>query len=377
MNVGIVGWNGHSNLGDDLMAEVICSVVKKKYPNANFYFLADKSSMPLFQKITYSAYEKYGRRINSKLKIFYNLIYYPLIFAFNKDILIFGGGSIFQSERVIFKAEIIRKIAKIFNPKLKCYAIGVSLGPFKSEKAEKKCEVFLSKLDKVLVRDRSSFSFGKEFLEKSKLRYLPDLVLALPFSTNLQLEPIKYDEKNVIGISLRYGRLSNDMYKYISSLLNDYLNEFENIKLRFFYFSGSTSESDKKESLKLINKLKPEYKNRVEEVDYSIRVEDRELFFQKIRECKWVLCVRLHSLILSYLFSKNVYLISYHKKCIDFGEDVLLKKSFIYSDNIEREKVLSTWRELLLNNSVESFDNKKEDYFDKIQNGVEDLVQWI
>ena len=133
--VGLVGWNGKFNIGDDAMTSVILRYLTQHEFADCFHFLASKNNLAIYldeEKKT----EIRGLPFFSLLheipviRFFARHYIFPYLFAYNKDLVLFGGGSIIHSARL--SKTILRMIKWIRkkNPNALIGAIGVSVGPF-------------------------------------------------------------------------------------------------------------------------------------------------------------------------------------------------------------------------------------------------------
>src|SRR6478672_12742793 len=165
--IGIIGWNGNFNVGDDAMTSVIVKYFVQSGVGNRFHFFSDQNSLANYtseDKITeIKGIPLYGffRKIPF-IRSFVIHYIFPLLFSGNKKILLFGGGSfIHRSKLSILYLRIIRYVRKK-NPDVLIGAIGISIGPFKNEKEEKAAKACLEQMNFLSVRDQRSYGLANE-----------------------------------------------------------------------------------------------------------------------------------------------------------------------------------------------------------------------
>jgi polysaccharide pyruvyl transferase CsaB len=184
MNIGLVGFFGHNNIGDEAILHSMICQLKKYHKKINIVVFTDEPK---------KTFEKY------KVIVFYRKKLTHIIAGINYcDLIIFAGGSLFQDQTSILNMFYyfgIAKITKLFKKKLILYAQGFdTLGSFFSRILLKE-SIFIA--DKVSARDYKSISYVKNKLKvKKKINFVMDSALLL--------QPYQKDNKyiNYCGINL-------------------------------------------------------------------------------------------------------------------------------------------------------------------------------
>ena len=307
------GYYGHQNSGDDSFIEV-ASWGAKKYWNLESKFITER--MPVIK--TPASFTGTGLfPYHNSLKVFQ---------AINKTkILVFAGGSTFHSSLQKYEPKKLAVLYKKFR-NIKLGAIGVSLGPYRSAKAEVDNIELLKRFDFLALRDHSSYQLALDY----NLPYKPiqafDLAALLPLI--YKDRPTSRSDSRVIGISLcnyeRYlpgGDLNNESRRNnrMFELLNQICTIDPSVKLRFFIFNGNSAVGDEQLTRKFVELLKNKGFQNIELIMYNSNVHETWL---KIADCSLVISTRLHAAIFACFARIPFFLVEYHKKCAEFLESV-------------------------------------------------------
>lgn len=358
----IVGWHNSENTGDDAMLQVIIHILNQHFDLTEVDLLVSSRNKHLE--------DLYGIKINpiyifdNKFNIQKRINSYLKNKAAEKtDLMIFGGGSIFHSHNSINWKKKMLDIAREKNPNMLALALSVSLGPFKSERAEKLCSVYLSDLNGLIVRDKPSF----EIANSCNLNYKP--LLMNDFATFLQESDTSIDndvsiEDGLLGVSINKhpdGEKETDkLLKEVAKSINK-LHENRLIsKLQLYNFCGDSKHGDQKYNSKLKYYLKDSSLN-ITVFKYN---SSPSSFINSIKRCQVFLGMRLHSQIYSYIAKTNYVPIIYHRKCNDFNKMIGFDESrFITLDKIDNNIIYNKLKLQIndpINLSGHSKINKKE-----------------
>lgn len=314
-----VAWLGHSNFGDDLMSYVIDSWLRELFGEVDNLIMCDGSVKSEGTHRSIFPNSWLPRRINK-------------MFAKRRieksDLVVIGGGSILHSEQSIqWKQKVVDKAKQRGIPVV---GINLSIGPLKTELAEKLCTEFLNSLDTFSLRDVASY----EWAEKQNINshYIESTDLAGAYIE--QVKPQLWQKtNNVVGVS--FVRTTNTkQLERNKSLLIDLASRFDAVKLFSFCTSDTFGDQNMNYGLAKLSK-------NIKVVDYKETIT----FTQELSECGFFVGERLHSIILSYLLGTPFITLSYHKKCSDFlkligYEDSLFmpngEESITLGDTIDR-----------------------------------------
>lgn len=274
------GYYGEGNLGDELLLKnlidkfserfLVGALVSKKKETGNKIILFD--------------------RIRELLK------------AINwADVVIGGGGGIFQDKTSLHSFLYYLFILwYALLTKKKVYIIGQSFSTLKYRISRFLLKITLPHCGKIYVRDSFSYQFLQNLnVPKDKIKILPDIVFLTQFPD------VRRDKEN-IGINFRpwYELKIEDLEKILKELLK------ENRKIIFFSFQDSMD-------LELFKKLDKEITKEIEVVS-----SNSDNFWEKFSTCKYLVGMRLHSLILSTIAGIPFLGISYDEKIQAYLDDL-------------------------------------------------------
>jgi len=313
------GFYGQKNTGDDAFVEVASWGSGKFWNKTDIRFLARHGNLPC----TITPLKGYPFSLPKTYFLQANLL------TKNTNYLISAGGSTIHSKMKYNDPKMIALKEKTKNRRLKLGGIGVSIGPFNSVEDEKAVQKYLKSIDFIATRDQASFAY----LESLQLPYKPikafDLAALLPDIYNHGKNPNFGDEK-IIGVSvcpveslqkqmdIRHEMLRNDM---IVELLKK-IDAEGNVHFKFYVINGHPVHGDLNISKETIAKVNPK---RFELVHYDPNTEET---WKSIADCDFMISTRLHAAIFACFANTPFVLNEYHRKCMDFLDDVGYPRSF-------------------------------------------------
>jgi len=348
-SIGIVGWNGKHNFGDDVMLAVLINVLSKIVSDdLEFKVWADKKLMPSYSGIlnvepNIKSIPKLDLIMNIPLirRYITSLFLYPMFFR-NIDALIIGGGKLFVSTIGCKNFLKLIGLARRRNPGLRVVGYGLSVGPFNSDSHRDAFKTLADNIDYLLLRDvRSYETVCKLVADKSKVMHAADPALyygkLYPHDSEKTRSPCR---SGVLGISLRRGFESKSFLTSIVSLAQKWMNRDSSNRIVFFNFCTlkSTKHNDAPLSRQVVEMFSLSYRNRISTVSYS---GDLRVFSDEFSSCEYVIAVRLHAAVMSYVFNTPFVLISYDEKCTDFANEIgLSERASINYESIEKESLI-------------------------------------
>lgn len=333
MNILFQGYYGHKNTGDDAFVEVAAWGAKKYWHSNSQSFIANEIPQVLTKSnLTGKTYFK-GHK---QLKIVNSILL--------SNAFVVAGGSNFHSTYNYLNPKIIATLKKSVFKNYKVGAIGVSLGPYKSNEAEKQNIDLLKKFDFLALRDKPSYQKALSY----NLPYEPveafDLAALLPnIYSEFNIQPNK--RHKTLGVSIcNYesyipnGNIKNEerRNKKIEELVMEIIKQEKEIRLRFFIFNGHERLGDKKITFNLIEKIKALNFNNYEVINYSSKTH---YTWVKIQECSLMISTRLHAAIFACFANVPFFLVEYHKKCTDFLNTIEFNDIRLYDAQFDTKKV--------------------------------------
>lgn len=307
------GWHGCLNTGDDAFA-VVTTWGLRKYANANQIIIDSDISQVLSKRY------KISLVYNNKLKFpglgRLSRIYYRSIC----QNFILAGGSLLENE------DVINKLHHDFHwqkSDRKTFAIGLSVGPFKSSKHEKATLEYLNQMSFIGFRDNYSYKWACTQNLQAPFKKTFDLAVLLPAFKNYPSNIIFKDK--VIGISL----LAFNELKDKNTLVNDlnFVQSFAKItyaiaidkgfKINLYSLCRNPYSNDD-----IMCKI---FKESVPD-DSIIKIYQHDGDAYKtliaMQECSHFISMRLHGAIFSYIHQIPLLFLKYHPKCQSFAETV-------------------------------------------------------
>lgn len=352
MSILFSGYYGHDNMGDDAFGLVSVWASKEFWGESNTSLLS--SSGPINEKISM----KYI--LPKKQKIKGEILFIAISKLLQTKFLILAGGSILnQQVSMISLNGLIYLLSKL--KILKVGAIGVSLGPFKSNNDYLYIKKQLKNFEFLVLRDKKSYDIAISM----KLPYKPilgaDLAFLLPKISNIETF-IPETSKKIIGISIchyeRYveGNIKNE--KRREELFIETLKELikePNIELRFFIINGNDVFGDKEITLNIIKILELD-RNDYKLINYSA---DTIHMLEQLSKCNVIFTTRLHGAIFSASLNKPSLLVEYHSKCTDYLDDIGIKEEWRIGDMEINPKIIKNKLLLIINTKQDEFYPKR------------------
>lgn len=240
--------------------------------------------------------------------------------------MIIGGGSIYHSKSGNQVYSNLIKIKKTLKLNRKIVSVGVSVGPFKDATAEASFKYILDNIDFLCVRDRRSFSYCKNLNNGPAINYAPDVALARPL-----IKHIDTNVKNEIGIILRQGFVTDQITRLlIDTIAIVYAAHPElTFVLHSFCELDDKHENDMIAINQILQEMPDHLKSRCTINRYN---SNPDIFYARIGSARINICMRLHGSIISYAMNTPFIMLSYHKKCEDFFEDMGIDRQFLLED---------------------------------------------
>ncbi|WP_163318984.1 polysaccharide pyruvyl transferase family protein [Dysgonomonas sp. 520] len=325
------------NLGDDLFLKILF----EKYPDVRFVLIVDnldskykdifsknqnvtietnKEKSNLFSRIKFLLARKlssslYKQLVKSKLE--------RLMQSQSKEtsMLISIGGSVFiQPKKLPAYADIeYYKTFKKVYPNSNLFILGSNFGPYTDPSYKEEYISIFSNSTDVCFREKYSYELFKDI---PTIRYAHDIVFSLNTdrykvnkkSKSIGFSVIGLDKNHTINSSINKPEKDAYIDKQVEIILH-FLKKGYSIHL----FSFCQGEGDEDTANIIFNKIEPEFQSEVELNFYN---GDIDSFLFKYASIEYMFCARFHSLILSILFSQNIYPIIYSNKTTNVLNDL-------------------------------------------------------
>lgn len=327
--LALAGYYGMQNFGDDLFALIGVEAAKEFWNNQNIsvtsppilgvnanYLVKSEFGSRHFQNHTF-----FGKalRLSSSARA-----------AFLNERYVYCGGSLF-SEGPVGARRITDRLAG-----RKLSAIGVSIGPFATTKAEKSVRSSLQKMEFLALRDRRSYELAKSYLLPAKLALAADLAgLACRYLGELKKTDLcnlnPRPEKVRIGLSLcNYGPQAQvEQLKFCDAFVSAVRRIAVNraVEIIIIDVNAHRVMGDASLSAAAVRSLESEKMN-VTLISHGNSGVAQT--FSSIASLDCYVSARLHGAIAAYVSGVPTIIHQHHVKLLDFANDVGLDSSMRY-----------------------------------------------
>jgi polysaccharide pyruvyl transferase WcaK-like protein len=303
------GFYGLKNIGDDVFCIVMDWAAKNIFGLTHIYLHGH--DLPRMRNMNGIPYLKWRMFPFMQVRIE----------ALRSRNIIHAGGSTFARAAVSLLDE-----RNLFRYR-QLFALGISIGPFKTEQDFIYIKEYLKRFKYISLRDNRSIQYATEMGLKYNTYRGFDIAALLPLivkDPDYYTAPamqIHNGQKKVVGISVcNYEKFVNGDSRKESNRINSLLRMIRLINsidpstaFRFFIFNGHNNIGDMPLTQHVISCLGEAFD--VSIVDYTERTLD---FWNEMRKCDLFMGFRLHSGIMSYMAGIPFILFEYHEKCTDF-----------------------------------------------------------
>lgn len=334
----ICGHYGATNIGDEAILASLLQNLKKAKPLAEITVLSyNPSNTKEFHDIESNYLIPLGFRSLFR-GIFRGELFKSLKIIKNCDKFILGGGGLFTDEKLfaVFLWGIHAFWALRYKKPL--YMIGQSVGPLKSRIGKWITKKAFNKAKMISVRDIESKNLLEKLNVKKEINVMPDLVFGLDFEDGKFDENLNkiIEQNNLKGyflISLRpWIKNSQKLYKNIEQVIARIV-EKEKLLPIFIPFQ-TVHQNDEELMHNILEQSHAKY-------PFLIKKFDQNIFniIQLIKQSKFVIGMRLHSIIFSIIAMTPFVAISYSSKVKNLLKD--LKFQDLIIDKFETDYILN------------------------------------
>jgi polysaccharide pyruvyl transferase WcaK-like protein len=352
VNYLLTGYYGFQNAGDDSFCMVGSWGIHRFWGGGAFKFLS--AEIPTILVPGSAVFNNRNKKIPG-----YSSIYTPIktiLAELSTDRVIFMGGSVFSKKSSKFDRKLMSHLAA--NGRITLSAIGVSIGPFKTDADYDWVQNFLQGFSYIAVRDTPSYKIACDMGLSEKTVKAFDLAVLLPllnqeFHLKENRIPPEKTKKTVLGVSVchyeRYlpnGDLELERQREQKILETvALLAKNEEIKIKLFIFNGNPRKGDVELTGEFYRHLKGIKGSEIEIIPYNANPLK---VWEEIQACDAFFGVRLHSAIFAYTAEIPFILVEYHRKCTDFLTEIGYQDTFrIPAEMKEPEEAADLIRQLI------------------------------
>lgn len=327
------------NLGDDLMLEAFQQLV----PDTELILFVDQPFVKAYQKknLRVVGYNRLTKLINHVLLNLGLPGLFFLLFVNKKRDFYMVGGSVF-AQHSSWKVQY-QCLRYAIDHSARSYIVGSNFGPYTTDAFFSSYEALFDRVDRVIFRDHHSIS---QFIGKSNVVYLPDIVLSLALET--AVEPGSKVLVNVIDLESRPALThlkqpyDEKMTKLVGSLVEQ--------GLKVCLFSFCAYENDDVAAKRIYASLPKQVQQQVTLHNHNDTMESLHL----INGASLIIASRFHAMILAIKARTPFFILSYNEKIDHVVKDFGYQD---YSMTIEEfvRNAKPDWLERVLSLKPQSF----------------------
>lgn len=302
----VLGYYGFFNSGDDAILHAVCQDIKAIDKSCDITVMSNKPES------TIEEYSDYN--VNSIYR--YNLL--DVAKKMKKvDVVIFGGGSLLQdvtSTKSLTYYLTIMRMANMFKKKTMLYANGV--GPINNIKNQKSTAKVLNKLSEITVRDSDSAKFLLSIgVDNAKVNCTADPVYNICFEDcnidNIFERNNSKITKDFVSVYFRKFGVDVGYVQNLAEMLDEVVDKFD-LDILFVPMEHGSD-------LALSKEIQVKMRNKACVLNDRIKVSE---VFEIIDKSKFIIGMRLHSLIYASVKNKPMIAFSYDPKVDSFAKQM-------------------------------------------------------
>ena len=304
-----IGFNGHLNLGDDLMTRCLSWCAREHWG-------AERVRATSFYR--FEPDPGRGVVVNKLFGMLNNWLLRRQ--AGKSDVLVFGGGSMYHSANSCrWKGDLARRFGKARGARHASMTIGVGLGPFREEGDFEACKATLNSMELVLVRDRHSLRLASEMNLDVPVHLCADPAFLLPEAVPSLLSSRAETRQEMLWIirpdsAVNSGGMSAE--QCVEAMQG--IREGAGCVHRMVVFNSGPTFADSGFARKVTDLGGPSLV--APPLFYDGNNMDAILL--AIRQARGVVASRLHGILTSRVLGTPVLPLSYHMKCNVFAEEL-------------------------------------------------------
>ncbi|SEK06986.1 polysaccharide pyruvyl transferase family protein [Paraburkholderia diazotrophica] len=299
--IAFFGFYGRHNFGDDLFGYVLQHLCND-IPGIEARLVCASAKRELMRTWTLPVVKRWVYQSGLRGTVARMVTY--CVALMQTDVVVFGGGSLFGAHASIAFARLISSIARALRKPV--HALGVSVGPFVSERRRSAHLSIVADMTTIAVRDRASVRAVTSIPSMAEPANLGDLAFALPAI---------YLAKRVDG-RVRTLVVSIHSYEYVEQVLDILANVDAERSVERVQFVSLDAESSHV-AQELAHRFEPRHV-RIDTLNYVTSIEE---IIDALASAKCVVTSKLHGAITSHVYLVPAFLFCYQSKCADFLDD--------------------------------------------------------
>jgi len=321
--IGVVGFYGHSNSGDEAMAAVCLTELSQRIHNSMIFVPCRPLVMPRELDVCWQPLARPWKRPLQRER---------RLCKGRCDALVFGGGSVFSDLKGIDSLELrYRRVSGFRKRGTRVAAIGVSIGPLMTPKGRAIAKSLLEQFEIVVVRDIESMRVATELGLANAVQgfdvavLLDEIGLPEPPRSTPQ-----HKEKRTLGLAIcNYSQYVGRGYKPDLARLNKietalHSTDWTGWRLSLLALGGHPRAGDLFIASHLQNSLR-----KTVECEVVAHHPNPLLMLRRVGSCDAFVSMRLHGAVYAFTAERPFGILTYHPKCAGFAEMVRLPKELL------------------------------------------------
>ncbi|MCP5078879.1 MAG: hypothetical protein GY951_12595 [Psychromonas sp.] len=333
----LFGYHGKQNIGDDIFLTTICHWLATR-DVCHCYVKGASEHIPTeCQGVSIDTFENPIKQVSRLqwLRVFQ--------YALKSDYFIFAAGSIFtiQPFFIVYLTLLLLRVMR--GRRLKIYAIGVSIGPFRNLSDQRWCRKAFALMNHILLRDDRSAELMSRYFKLNNWELAHDLALPYLLKNSITTREQTDPSNIIIGLSITkrgYGGCKGnhtDACDAITAILSNKLSDNHNISVRLYSVCSDLQDGDLELCKHLKCRLK-QYSDRIEIHEYDTNSINRTIV--SIHDCDAMVSYRMHAGVIALFSAVPLLQLSYSEKIRGFFDNNHLDKSYLYDDHAITTDVL-------------------------------------
>jgi polysaccharide pyruvyl transferase CsaB len=302
----ICGNYGINNLGDEAICSGLIKLIESTFRNSKItVFSSDPVNTKINHQVNSVNYFPAGIRSLFKF-IFLGKFIATFSALLKSDLFILGGGGLFNDEekRSVYIWFIQVFWAILLHKKYVC--IAQSVGPLRSRFSKLIVKFVFNHAALITVRDYQSVHLLTQIGVTKKIEVFSDPVFAIGYD-----QKSFFKNSETVVLSIRNWKKQNHQFLHEIAMFIDWLNSVQKLKVLFLPFQKF--QSNDLDTYYYIKKLL----NNSESLDL-MNVDNFQEALDQIARAKYLVGMRLHSILFAILTKKPFLAISYSDKVKDF-----------------------------------------------------------
>lgn len=319
------GYYGMQNTGDDIFCTIAAWGARRYWSARRIRFAASQlpvmpeSVAPLIPQPIFRSKPLVRGYVYSMLVLIYRSVY----LAKSSGIVYAGGSTLLDIPRA---KHALRQVTRLLGKSLA--GIGLSIGPFETERDRQGVTDFLQQFSFLTLRDRASCELARSM----SLPYTPVLAFDLAALLPAVYGPLHWRgigaERPTLGLGLGHNAAYDAVKEACIKETLIRLAKRHAIQIRVCVFNGHALYGDLRLAQRMAEALRPFCP--VEIIHYT---NDPGQMWRRVAECSAFLAERLHSAIFAYMAHVPFAVVEYRRKCADFANDIGLPEIYRFSNS--------------------------------------------